>query len=153
MKPALGHPSHDDDLVQVQGELAVQVGGEPELLLGEEPGLDTAGEIDLLGRREQRNPPDLPQILAEQVGRGAPGVGRAASGRFDGFGGLGLGLHFHLCPGSLGRARLLGLGVVRGAALRGDPRDDVGIRVRVDGVVGLGEGLGLHGGDLQECRC
>ncbi len=37
----------------------------------------------------------------------------------------------------------------------GHRRDDVGlgVRIRVREVVGLCEGLGLHGGDLQECRC
>ncbi|GAA1005822.1 hypothetical protein GCM10009564_11590 [Streptomyces thermogriseus] len=49
---------------------------------------------------------------------------------------------------------------MRGPALRGDGRDGIGPRVRgrpVDaeagGGVGVNEGLGLHGGDLQDDRC
>ncbi|GAA0923448.1 hypothetical protein GCM10009549_43750 [Streptomyces thermoalcalitolerans] len=48
--------------------------------------------------------------------------------------------------------------MVRGRALRGDAREGIGLRVRpVDaeagGGVGVDEGLGLHGGDLQDDRC
>ena len=80
--------------------------------------------------------------------------GPAASGGLGRLGGLG--------PSSAsrssgsGRALGLRLGVVRGTALRGDRDEDVGSGVRLPCRpygVGLGEGLGLHGGDLQDDRC
>ena len=125
-----------------------------QLLLREEAGLDPPRQLHLLRRGEQRDPADLPQVLAEQVGRGPAGV-RTGARHFHRLRRLGL----HEGDGrlvGLGRRALRlrrGLGVVRDTALRRYGRDDVGIRVRVGGVVGLGEGLGLHGGDLQECRC
>ncbi len=60
-------------------EAGVEVGGAREAFLGEEPGLDAAGQLDLLGGGEQRDAADLAQVLPEQVGGGAAGV-RAAAG-------------------------------------------------------------------------
>ncbi|KEF05866.1 hypothetical protein DF17_16840 [Streptomyces rimosus] len=121
---ALGHPAKDDELVQVEGQLGVQVGGEPQLLLGEQPGLDAAGQFDLLHGGQQRYPADLPQVLAEQVGGGAARLGTRRRLRGD------------LLHEDFGRGRL---GLLRhGGRLRGRR---------------VGEGPGLHGGDLQCERC
>lgn len=60
MKPALRHPPHDHEPVQVDGEPGVGVGCAGEAFLGEEARLDAAGEVHLLGGAEQRYPPDLP---------------------------------------------------------------------------------------------
>jgi hypothetical protein len=52
-----------------EGEAALQ------LLLGEQAGLDGLGQLDLFFGRQQRDPPDLTQVDADQVaGDRAPGV-------------------------------------------------------------------------------
>ena len=89
-----------------------------ELLLGEQPGLDAAGELDLLGGGEQRDPADLAQVLAEQVGGRAAGVRPARGAAAGGSAGSGA------PPAPPAPARRAGsrvrLRVACGAALRRD---------------------------------
>jgi hypothetical protein len=136
---AFGHPAHDDEPVEVQGELGVEVGGAGELLLGEQPGFDAAGQFDLLGGGQQRYAADLPEVLAEEVGGGAA-AGSLGRGTAPGGGRL---LRFVPVRYGVGQ----GLRVVRRDVLYGD--GDGRGRGRVD----VGQGLGLHGGDLQGDRC
>ncbi|MGX1252934.1 hypothetical protein RKD48_005445 [Streptomyces ambofaciens] len=136
---ALGEAAHDDEPVEVEGEALVQVGAAPQLLLGEQPGLHAPGEVDLLGRGQQRDPPDLAQVLPEQVRGGAAGLRTGGRRRFR----------------QLGHVRA---GVVPGrpgTGLRGHRDEHTSLRVRLRAAgtgVGLGEGPGLHGGDLQDGR-
>lgn len=142
---ALRHPPHDHQPVEINGELGVGVRGGREPLLGEQAGFDAAGELHLVGGGEERDPSDLPQVLTEEVGGRAAGVGAATGLRK--FGHLRLLLHEGVFrDGRLGRFGLVGcrwvhrrLRMTRGPVLRGDGRD----------TLGCGHGPGLHGGDLQ----
>jgi hypothetical protein len=73
-QPALGHSAvpRDDPEITAQRRLERRCAGQ--LLLGEDPGFDAAGEFDLVGRGEKRNPADLAEVLTYQVG------GRVAGG-------------------------------------------------------------------------
>ena len=142
---ALGHPAHHDEAVQVQGELTVQVGCGAEPLLGEQTGLDAAGELDLLDRGQQGDTADLAQVLAEQVRGRATGVGGAGPRRCHRLGVL-RGLQ-RLCGRfrRLGRALRVRLRVVHDTGLRGDRDENLGLGLPIRAVrtgVGLGEGLG-----------
>ena len=115
-----------DQTVQVDRELAMSRSREcGELLLGEQPGLDPAGELDLLGGGEQRDPADLAQVLAEEVGGRAGGV-------------------------RTGRARVLfrrGFGLGYGSGVR------PGVRVDVEAVrPGVGIGIGAEPGSAGPRR-
>ena len=44
-----------------------------ELVLGEQPGLDPLGQLDLLPGVEQRHLADLPEVVLDRVGRSAGG--------------------------------------------------------------------------------
>lgn len=138
---ALGEAAQDDEPVEVEGETVVQAGAAPQLLLGEQPGLHPPGEVDLLGRGQQRNPADLAQVLPEQVGGGAAGLGTGGRRRFRVLG------YVHGGAG-VGQGR-------SGTGLRGHREEHTALRVRLRAAgsgVGLGERLGLHGGDLQDGR-
>src|SRR5437764_70730 len=39
-----------------------------QLLLGEQPGLDPLGQLDLLPGVQQRHPPDLPEVVLDRIG-------------------------------------------------------------------------------------
>ena len=56
------------------GERAVAGLAAAEQLGGVDAGLDPLGQVDLLGRGEQRGAPDGVQVAADRVGRGADGV-------------------------------------------------------------------------------
>src|SRR5699024_4721246 len=115
-----------------------------ELLLGEQTGLDALGELDLLGRVQQRDLSDLLEVVLDRVrgrtggddllGRGVVlgGVEHEPAGVLD----LGLDL-LGLLPG-LG---LLGL-LFRGLLVLDR------VLVGSDGLLGLGRG-GLRGGPLR----
>ncbi|CAM5711990.1 hypothetical protein SVIOM74S_02200 [Streptomyces violarus] len=68
----LGDPAHDDEPVEVEREPAVQVRGVDAVSPRRTGRPCTPGEVDLLGGGEQRDPADLPQVLAEQVEEGPP---------------------------------------------------------------------------------
>ncbi|GHE92279.1 hypothetical protein GCM10017776_05820 [Streptomyces griseoluteus] len=148
---ALGHAAHDHDPVQVEREPAVERGGGAELLLGEEPGLHPAGEFDLLGGGEQGDAADLTEVLAEQVGGGAAALGAGGAGHGgDGLVVAGQRLGWRL--GSVLRRGLRGRRRVA-MALRGHGPEQARLGTAVGAAGHLREGVGLHGGDLQDDRC
>jgi hypothetical protein len=121
-------------------------GGAVQGLLGEQPGLDPAGQVDLLLGGEQPDPADFAQVLAEQVGGGAGGV---VQGRQGGTG-LGVprlgGVGAPVGPGGrFGRVR--GVLGPRRAGLWGHPALRVGRAggAVVHGAVVGGDGLGPAG--------
>src|SRR5262249_62006351 len=65
--PVLGDPLQVDALVNGQ------VSAFGELLLGEQAGLDPLGQLDLLPGVEQRDLPDLPEVVLNRVGTSAGG--------------------------------------------------------------------------------
>ena len=70
----LGPPAVFGDLLKVDprfgGKVPAAFG---ELLLGEQPGLDPLGQLDLLPGVEQRHPADLLEVVPNRVGRSAGG--------------------------------------------------------------------------------
>lgn len=126
---AFGHAPHDDEFVEVQGELGVEVRGAAQFLLGEQSGFDAPREVHLLGCGQQRDPAYLAQVLPEQIGgRARPTVRRGP---------------FALRGHRLDQLKYLGLFVlfVHGFGL-------CGFRGLAH-VHGHGQDPGLHGGDLQ----
>ncbi len=126
-EPPLGPLPEDHQPPQVPGETGVRA-APGELRRGEHARLDAPGQLHLVGGREQRDAPDLPEVLPEEVGSGRPRL--LGSGRYPPARALRPG------PGSAGRGPLGR--PARGGDGRGEDRGRSG--------GGGARGPGLHGG-------